>query len=398
MHMTSRCLRWIHLGLCGLLAAGLSACAGLAPPPLATPLLDDAAFGHPPRPAEADGVMALDEAMRRFLRERLADAVREKGRPRALAEALYARGELKLDYDNAVTRNAAQAFAARSGNCLSLVLMTAAMAHELGVDVRYQDVSRVESYSRSGGLTLQAGHINLVLAPRDARGRQETLRYESAGDAVQIDFLPPQQLRGLRSEPISEQRVLAMFMNNRAVEALQRGEGPAAAYAWVREALRLDAGFWPAINSLGVIYQRAGQAALAAAAFERVLVLDTDNLPALGNLPPALVALGRLEDAERWTARRLALQPHSPFHHLALAEAALDRSDLAAARQHLADEQAVTGDSHELFLQQARLQLAMGREGPARAALQAAIDHRETPPQRQRYAAKLEQLRALAAH
>ncbi len=396
--MTSRYLRWIRLGLCGLLAAGLSACAGLAPALPATPLLDDAVFGHPPRPAEADSVLALDEPMRRFLRERLAGAVRDKGRPRALADALYARGELKLDYDNTVTRNAAQAFAARSGNCLSLVLMTAAMAHELGVEVRYQDVPRVESYSRSGGLTLQVGHVNLVLSPRDARWRPESLRYESAGDAVQIDFLPPPQLRGLRSEPISEQRVLAMFMNNRAVEALQRGEGLAAAYAWVREALQRDAGFWPAINSLGVVYQRAGQPALAAAAFERVLAIDPDNLPALGNLPPALMALGRVQDADRWTARRLALQPHPPFHHLALAEAALDRGDLAAARQHLDDEQAVTGDSHELFLQRARWQLAMGREGPARAALQAAIEHSETPPQRQRYTAKLERLRALSAH
>ena len=248
--MTSRCLRRLHLGLCGLLLAALSACAGLTPTPPAAALLDDAVFGHPTRPAEADGVMALDESMHRFLRERLADAVRDKGRPRALAEALYARGELKLDYDNTLTRNAAQAFAARSGNCLSLALMTAAMAHELGVDVRYQDVSRVESYSRSGGLTLQAGHINLVLAPRDARWRPESLRHEAAGDAVQIDFLPPPQLRGLRSEPISEQRVLAMFMNNRAVEALQHGAGPAVAYAWVREALRLNAGFWPAISAI----------------------------------------------------------------------------------------------------------------------------------------------------
>ena len=393
--MTSRCLRWIYLGLCGLLAVGLSACAGLVLAPPLAPLLKDAVFGHPPRPAEADGVMALDEAMRRFLRERLAGAVRDKGRPRALAEALYARGELQLDYDNTVTRNAAQAFAARSGNCLSLVLMTAAMAHELGIDVRYQAVSQAEAYSRSGGLTLQAKHINLVLAPRESRWHHDAMRFEAAGTAVLIDFLPAQQLRGLRGDVISEQRVLAMFMNNRAVEALQR-EGLPAAYAWVREALRLDAGYWPAINSLGVIYQRAGQPALAAAAFERVLAIDQDNLPALSNLPPALLALQRDGEAARWTARLLALQPHPPFHHLALAEAALDRGDLGAARRHLADEQAVTGEGHELFFQRARLQLAMGREGPARAALQRAIDSSETAPQRQRYAAKLEQLRALA--
>ena len=383
---------WGVLLVCGLLVA----CAAPQLPLATAPLLNDAVFGHPPRPAEADEAMAVDEAMRRFLRERLAGAVRDKGRPRALAEALYLRGELKLDYDNALTRTAAQAFAARSGNCLSLVLMTAAMARELGVDVRYQAVAQVESYSRSGSMTLQAHHINLVLAPRDTRWRQYALSFEDDSDAVLIDFLPARQLRGLRGDGISEQRVLAMFMNNRGVEALQRG-ALADAYAWLREALRLDASYWPAINSLGVVYQRAGQSALAVAALEQVLVMAPDNLPALGNLPAALLALGRADEAARWTARRLALQPHPPFHHLALAEAALDRADLAAARQHLADEQALTGDSHELFFQRARLQLAMGREGPARAALQSAIDNSESATQRQRYAAKLAQLRAMSA-
>ena len=39
----------------------------------------------------------------------------------------------------------------------------------------------------------------------------------------------------------------------------------------------------------------------------------------------------------------------------------------------------------------------MGREGPARAALQSAIDNSESATQRQRYAAKLAQLRAMSA-
>jgi hypothetical protein len=45
-----------------------------------------------------------------------------------LFDALYGNGRLRLDYDSAMTRNATEAFAARSGNCLSLVLMTAAFA------------------------------------------------------------------------------------------------------------------------------------------------------------------------------------------------------------------------------------------------------------------------------
>lgn len=394
--MKPGCLCWFHRLAIALMLGALAGCAALAPPSPA-PWLQDALFDHPPRPAEADGVMALDEPMRRYLDGVLAVAVRDKGRPRALAEALYARGELQLEYDSSVTRNAAQAFAARSGNCLSLVLMTAALARELGLDVSYQSATLTGAYSRQGTLTLQAGHVNLVLAPRQSRWHQNGVNYMQDGDALRIDFLPPEALRGLRSVPISEQRVLSMFMNNRAVEALQRDQWREA-YAWAREALRLDTGFAPAFNTLGVVYQRAGHALPAAAAFEQVLAQDPHYVPAMGNLVPVLRALGRHAEADHWSAQRLALQPDEPFHFLGLAEAALARGELAQARLLLDREAAVSGETHELYFQRARLHLAMGREGPAEAALQRAMEFSDTLRQRQRYAAKLERLRALASH
>lgn len=394
--MTPGCLRWIHRCFVSLLLGALSGCAALMPP-APTPWLHDALFDHPPRPADADGVMALDEPMRRYLDGVLAGAMRDKGRARALTDALYTRSDLQLEYDSSVTRNAAQAFAARSGNCLSLVLMTAALARELGLDVSYQSATAGEYYSRQGSLTLQAGHVNLVLAPRQSRWHQNGINYMQDGDALRIDFLPPELLRGQRSVPISEQRVLAMFMNNRAVESLQTAP-LAQAYAWVREALRLDPGFWTAYNTLGVIYQRAGHPQQAAAAFEQVLAQDPRNLPAMVNLAPVLRTLGRHDEADHWTAMRQALRPHAPFHFLGLAEGALARGDLAQARDLLDREEAVTGETHELYFLRARLLMAMGREGPAEHALQRAMETSETQRQRQVYAGKLERLRALAAH
>jgi Tfp pilus assembly protein PilF len=395
--MTPWCLRWIpSLTTLVVLALG-SGCATQAPPPLPAALLQDALFGHPARPADADDALVVDEAMRQYLRSRLAGAARDKGRPRALAEALYARGELRLSYDDGHTRTAAQAFAARAGNCLSLVLMTAALAHEIGLDVVYQSARLGASYSRSGTLTLYAGHVNLVLAPRRLNWPGSGLQSAQDTDALQIDFLPPDQVHGLRTVPISEQRVLAMFLNNRAVESLQ--QGPAAlSYAWAREAVRHDPGFWPAFNTLGVVYQRAGHLAPAAAVYRHVLAHDPDSVPAMANLAQVLVAQGRAEEAAVWRARRLALEPHAPFHFLGLGEAALAQGDLAEAERLLDRESAVTGPTHELAFQRARLQAARGDRAGAQQALAEAMDQSGTPQQRQVYAGKLSRLQALVSH
>jgi Tfp pilus assembly protein PilF len=214
-------------------------------------------------------------------------------------------------------------------------------------------------------------------------------------DSIQIDFLPPELARGLRSEPITEQRVLAMYLNNRAVEALRDGP-PAAAYAWVREALRHDAGFWPAYNTLGVVYQRAGHLPAAAAVYQHLLAQQPGSVPAMANLAQVLQALGRPDEAATWQARRLALEPHRPFHFLDLATTALARGELADAERLLDRELAVTGPTHELYYQRARLHAARGDGARVQQDLIDAIDNSSTPRQRRVYADKLERLRAQA--
>src|SRR3546814_9694850 len=64
---------------------------------------------------------------------------------------------------SAFTRNAAEAFAAHTGNCMSLVVLTAAMADELGLDVQFQEVLGDPTMSRNGDLLFYNGHVNVVL-------------------------------------------------------------------------------------------------------------------------------------------------------------------------------------------------------------------------------------------
>ena len=78
--------------------------------------------------------------MRRYARTEIAAQANRKGRHRALIDALYSKHQLRLEYDTVITRNASEAFDARAGNCLSLVIMTAAFAKELGLMVEYQKV------------------------------------------------------------------------------------------------------------------------------------------------------------------------------------------------------------------------------------------------------------------
>jgi Tfp pilus assembly protein PilF len=376
---------WLLLSLCCVLAA----CAGpqgLAPPPDA--LFDDSLFAAPSERIGADAVFAVSEPMRQYLqRPDVIAELRRKGVSRGLLESLYTTGELKIDYEAGMTRTAAQAFDARAGNCLSLVVMTAAFARELGLQVRYQSAYLEETISRSGNLILRSGHVNVTVGRRFVDPR-----YPVAEDMT-VDFLPPEELKGLRTREIAEATVLAMFMNNRAVEALVDGRIDDA-YAWAREAVRQDPAFLGSLSTLGVVYLRRGALPQAAAVFRHVLERDDDNRTALANLATTYTRQGRMTDAATLQRRLAQIEPEPPFYYFNLGMAAMKKHDFDAAKAMFSRELARDEDNHEFHYWLGVVDFRLGNVEQAREHMARALEASTTRRERELYTAKLDWIRA----
>lgn len=369
----------------------LAGCATRPPAASPEPLLADHLFPGSAAPVAPQQVFALSEAMRRYADTTLAATATRRDPRRALIEALY--GERALQYDTSRTRTAAEAFDARAGNCLSLVIMTAAFAKHLGLPVGYRQVLVDELYTREGGLTLASGHVNLVLSRLATRSPHT----EAGGDDLSVDFLPPEQRRGQHSEPLEEARIVAMFMNNRAAESLTQGRVEEA-YAWAREALRQDPQFLSAANTLAVVYHRAGRLPEAEAALRHVLHHDERHLAALSNLVSLLQQQQqRADEAAPLAARLAALQPEPPFQQYALGREALEQGRWADARRHFERELRRQPLQHEVHHALAIALWRLGEPAAALRHLQLAAEHGPTTGDRRRYGAKLEHLRASAA-
>lgn len=376
---------WLLLSLCALLAA-CAAPRELAQRPEA--LFDDSLFAAPSERVGADEIFRVSDAMRRYLQDPQIEAqLRRKGPQRGLLEALYTSGELKLDYDARNTRNAAQAFDARAGNCLSLVVMTAAFAKEMGMTVRYQSAYLEETVSRRSNLLLRSGHVNVTLGRRLADPRfpvQET---------TMVDFLPPDEIKGLRTREIGEQTVVAMYMNNRAVEALVAGRIDDA-YAWSREAVRQDPQFLGSLNTLGVVYLRRDALAQATKVFSHVLDRDAENLTALANLAGAYARQGRADDSLAIQLRLTKLEPQPPLHDFNLGLAAMKQQDYRTARDLFAREVARADDSAEFHFWLGMANYGLGDLESARRHVARALEASNGGQDRDLYSAKLEWIQA----
>ncbi|MEP7329274.1 MAG: tetratricopeptide repeat protein [Betaproteobacteria bacterium] len=354
----------------------------------------DSLFQPPTDQIDARQVFALSAEMLRYLDDEIARPMRVKGRQRALVDALYNSGELKLQYDTESTRNAAQAFAARSGNCLSLVIMTAAFAKELGLAVEYQKVVVDDTWSRSGDIYLAIGHVNLTLGRRatDVSGYGVRVGNKPAeSDGMTIDFLPPADMRSMRTRAIGEDAIVSMYMNNRAVEALTRGEIDNA-YWWAREAITQSPDLLMPYNTLGAIYRRHGNPREAESILAHVLEREPSYTQAMSNQVLVLHDLGRAQDAQRLAVRLQQIDPEPAFSHFNRGLAAMQDGNARAARDAFAMEVARAPDYHEFHFWLALAYYNLGEFEPARTHLTIAMKSSTTHRDHDLYAAKLDRL------
>lgn len=381
--------RWTGLWL---VAAGaltlLAGCAGVPrQDPLApAALLHDERFQPSPDVIDAAQVIAPSAAMREFIRSRPGLRAHQRDARDALLDALYTRGELKLQYDAEMTRTAAEAFDARSGNCLSLTLMTAAFAREIGLPVVFRQVHDQEQWSRVGDLQVVSGHVNIALMRR-----QGDVTALGEAPMLVVDFLPGANIRQQRAIELDEAAVIAMYMNNRAAEWLSTGQLDRA-YWWARGAWLHDPRMLSALNTLGVIYRRRGDAAYAEQAFRAVLTREPGNTQAMSNLVLTLRQAGHLEEVGLWEERLAQLQPYPPFKFFDMGVEAMRAGDYGRARELFGKEIDRSAYYHQFHFWMALANIGLGQWSEVRKSLATAQDVSTTAKDRQLYAAKLASL------
>lgn len=376
-----------------LFAAFLGACATAPVPqtPHVEHLFHDKLFAIPSQRLTADDLFALSGDMRRYLGNEIAALERKRTPQQALVDSLYERGpyepgRLRLDYDVEVTRTAAQTFAARAGNCLSLAIMTAAFAKQMGLPVRYQVVLVDDAWSRSGDLYISSAHVNITLGGQ-RYGR--SLDYVDA--QTTIDFVPLGETRGRRVRVISEDTIVAMFMNNRAAESLAAGKLDDA-YGWAHDAIENDPKFMASYNTLGVIYRHHHNLPQAEKTLRYILDIEPGNTEAMSNLALVLNDLGRRKEAESLMARLKELEPYPPFYFFNLGMAAMKEGDYGTAKDMFAKELDRDAYYHEFHFWIAAAYLGLGEVDKARAHLATAMENSATRKDRALYAAKLDRL------
>lgn len=371
----------------------LAGCASVQPPAAPLPPFADARFAPPTEPVGAQELFTLSPAMLSYLNSQaFTRQLRQSGPRRGLVEALYSKTDLKLEYESSKTRTAAETYADRSGNCLSLVIMTAAFAKELRMPVRFRSVDVGNAWSRKAGLTLGSAHVNVAVGePVDS-----VFRGNGMNEFLVVDFIPQDEAERLRARELDEDDIVALYMNNRAAEMLVQDRIDDA-YWWARAAVDKRPGLIAALNTLAVVYNRHGELALAEQTYRTALLREPENVMVMRNLQPVLATLGKQAEASALAQRIASIEPFPPYHHFDQGMLALRAGDFDKARGLFERELKRAPYNDEFLFWLGVTHLRLGDVKHAREQIAKAVDNSTRQEMRQLYSAKLAQLRRVSA-
>lgn len=324
-------------------------------------------------------ILTLPEEAKRFLNKIKVTAEQKQTTPLdELIDSLFAEQQLGLSYFSDANSTVAETFRNRQANCLSLTLMTYALARGLGLDASLQDVFIPEYWSRKQGFSLLNGHVNVLLT--DTRDPFATPRL--------VDFDARMQGQQFKSETMSVNRALSMFYNNKGANALVYGNYPVA-FRYLSAALKQDDQFTAAWINLGVLYRFAEHYRYAEEAYQKVLQLDAQNLTARENLAILFRLTGRDSMANELAKEVHQLRVANPYYHLIRGDEAFEEGDFNLAHTYYRRAYRLDRTNHLILFALGKTALATGETDDAQAFLERAIKRAEIPADRQRYSAKL---------
>ena len=218
-----------------------------------------------------------------------------------------------FSYSRSHSTVAAETWSRKSGDCLSLTVLSYSMAKALDMPVRMQEVRVPVVFDRRGSVEFLNRHVNLLISGRSDGGLYVKDGLMRAGDVI-IDF-EPQVASRREGTALSDDGILARFYNNVAAEYLAQGD-LTLAYAHFKAAVLADPGYSPSYSNLAQLYTRKGFLQSAEQLLLYAVALDDDSDIALRSLYQLLVSQGRESEAVKYREILQARQEKDPYYWL----------------------------------------------------------------------------------
>ncbi|MBU2115327.1 MAG: hypothetical protein KKE94_16310 [Gammaproteobacteria bacterium] len=279
---------------------------------------------------------------------------------------------------------ASEAYALKSGNCISLAVLTKALADLARVEVEFQSIVSAPVFSIENDFMLSSDHVRTFLFNPDFVPEEGKIYFIKP--AIVVDYLPAAgDITGPR---ISQQTFIAMFYRNLAADALLAGRHEQV-LALLKTALQYAPDYSAVINLTAVVHRRMQQPQLAEQFYQYGLDVSASKATLLSNYALLKYSQGDVDAAQTMLRSLPSIDEHDPYLWYVLGKTAQQKSQYGDAVTYLRKAAKQAPYMHQLQLELALAYYRNNQPEKAQQALGTAAELVSDSQTLQRYHAKL---------
>lgn len=353
------------------------------------PMLDDSFFGEPQAIISVDKILSLTpEQKSKFFAHYNSAQYRALFPNKRISR--YLTDQLKQFNFYSDTLTASEALSHNLGNCLSLAIVTKALANIVNVDIEYELVATPPIYQKEGDYVLSAQHVRTLLydpKPGEIIGYNPLWR-----GFIRVDYFPAEGTRTLNK--VDEDEFYSMYYRNKAAEALT-SDNTDLAFWYLKKLLSSNKNDAGAINMLALLHKRLGYSDYAEKQFQYALRYSGESLELLNNYHILLKYLRRYDEADIIAKRMLKYKDPNPFKWVNLGITAYKAKDYTKAIHFFRKAIKLADYLHEPYAGISQVHYSRGNINLARRALKKAIENSHKKNTLSIYQAKYDHLTQL---
>ena len=368
-------------------------CATAPPASLVTPAqevdaqylyTDYADFGPRPQITSEHELFHLNEDQRQHFLNYFDDPLRQASPAhQRVVDYILLTGE-RFGFQGA-THTAEQTLINKGGNCLSLAILTTALARLAEVDVGYQLVRSTPVYQQTSGITLKQQHVRSFLYASES-DKPEDNAYVMRRAGLIVDYFPSGHERFIGS--ISESDYIAMYYRNIAADGLI-GKDFSLSFWMLLKSFEFAPDHPDGINMMAVLHRQTGDIQRAEKLYLYGIEHSDGIVSLLKNYRDLLVFQGRMSEAHAIEGQLENLEDDSPYNWLAIADSAYLKRDYTSALAYYRKAEKLAPYLHEVYLGKANSYYQMGKHKAAREQLELARENAWGEQDKALYDAKL---------
>lgn len=279
---------------------------------------------------------------------------------------------------------ASQSLEQSKGNCLSLAILTSALANAVAVDTGYQLVESTPVYQKEGNIILSSLHVRSLLFEQKKELDEGLISMGRKG--LIVDYFPTRGSHVRRN--VSQTEFIAMYYRNKAADSIIEKDYNSA-YWLLRKTLDYIPTDEHAINMMAIVHENSGLSIEAEKLYRYGIKYANNKLDLLRNYHIFLKKEHRINDAKEVKLQLTTIKISNPFDWINLGHSAFDQHQYIEARRYFKRAAKLAPYLHQAYMGIAKAEYKLGNVRAAKESLNAALEKAFSTKTKSLYQAKL---------